>query len=90
MPQGILLVELYDTTAFNTCQVFQIIQKGVIGIDRTWISAVRTHLYLCGKTQKDMAEDLGVSYQYVRGVMCGKYESEKIIEKIEAYCGMNT
>lgn len=58
-------------------------------INKIWISAVRTALYLRGKTQKDMAEDLGVSYQYIRAVMCGKYSSPKIVERIEEYCGMN-
>lgn len=62
--------------------------KGVSSINKTWISSVRTSLFLKGKTQKDMAEDLGVSYQYVRGVMCGRYSSEKIVAKIEKYCGI--
>ncbi len=65
-------------------------REGGIHISREWIAAVKTALYLQGKTQKDMAEDLGVSYQYVRGIMCGRYESIRLRERIEKYCGMSS
>ena len=64
--------------------------KEVNTINRAWKAAVKSALYLRGKTQKDMAEDLGVSYQYIRGVMCGINNAPSIIARIEAYCGMST
>ena len=82
--KGNLIVHL-DTTNVNYGK-----KKEVNTINKTWTSAVRTALYLRGKTQKDMAKDLGVSYQYIRGVMCGINNAPSIIAKIEAYCGMST
>lgn len=53
--------------------------------DRIWIADVKRVLFLKGKTYKDMAKDIGVSYGYIRLVMSGREKGENTIRKINEY-----
>ena len=54
-------------------------------MDKEWIADARRELYLRGESLKDLAENIGMSYSYVRQVMTGKAESANAEEKISEY-----
>lgn len=54
-------------------------------MNKVRIAEVRKALFLNGKTQKDMASDIGVSYGYLRLVMTGKENGENTWQKIDEY-----
>lgn len=59
-------------------------------MDRANIALVRNQLYLQGKTQKDLAEELGMSYGYLRQILQGADSSKKlekrILERVGVIC----
>ena len=59
--------------------------KKKIEMDKEWIADVRRELYLRGESLKDLAENIGMSYSYIRQIMTGKVESLNAEEKISEY-----
>lgn len=60
-------------------------RKKKIEMDKEWIADVRRELYLRGESLKDLAENIGMSYSYIRQIMTGKVESLNAAEKISEY-----
>ena len=60
-------------------------RKKKIEMDKEWIADVRRELYLRGESLKDLAENIGMSYSYIRQIMTGKVESLNAAEKISDY-----
>lgn len=60
-------------------------RKKKIEMDKEWIADVRRELYLRGESLKDLAENIGMSYSYIRQIMTGKVESLNTAEKISEY-----
>ena len=60
-------------------------RKKKIEMDKEWIADVRRELYLRGKSLKDLAENIGMSYSYIRQIMTGKVESLNAEEKISEH-----
>ena len=60
-------------------------RKKKIEMDKEWIADVRRELYLRGESLKDLAENIGMSYSYIRQIMTGKVESLNAEEKISEY-----
>ena len=54
-------------------------------MDKEWIADVRRELYLRGESLKDLAENIGMSYSYIRQIMTGKVESLNAEEKISEH-----
>ncbi len=54
-----------------------------------WIAEVRKQLAIAGKTQKDLAEEIGLSYQYVRSLLSGSQQSESVQRKICDHLGIS-
>ena len=54
-------------------------------MDRKWQAEVRKVLFLNGKTIKDMAGEIGVSYGYLKLVMTGREKGENTRRKVDAY-----
>lgn len=60
-------------------------EKEKIEMDKEWIADVRRELYLRGESLKDLAENIGMSYSYIRQIMTGKVESLNAEEKISEH-----
>ena len=60
-------------------------RKKKIEMDKEWIADVRRELYLRGESLKDLAENIGMSYSYIRQIMTGKVESLNAEEKISEH-----
>ena len=60
-------------------------RKKKIEMDKEWIADVRRELYLRGESLKDLAENIGMSYSYIRQIMTGKVESLNAAEKISEH-----
>lgn len=58
-------------------------------MNKEWIADVRRELYLRGESLKDLAENIGMSYSYIRQVMTGKVESLNAEEKISEHLKNN-
>ena len=60
-------------------------RKKKIEMDKEWIADVRRELYLRGESLKDLAENIGMSYSYIRQIMTGKVESLNAADKISEH-----
>lgn len=51
-----------------------------------WERECKKALIDIGQTQRTMAKDLGVTYTYIRQVMCGVVTPKDMERKISEYC----
>ena len=57
-------------------------------MDRAKIALVRNQLYIQGRTQKELAEELGMSYGYLRQIMAGMEHSKGVQDRILKAVGL--
>lgn len=57
-------------------------------MDRPTIALVRNQLYIQGKSQKDLADELDMSYGYLRQILTGVYSSKRVEQEILEAVGL--
>lgn len=57
-------------------------------MDRSTIALVRNQLYIQGKSQKDLADELEMSYGYLRQILSGVHNSNRMEKEILEAVGL--